>query len=307
MGIKIPSPEPQFHHPAQLPLMKLREATSGLHQAEEIWRGYMARRPLRLEMVKDNDQHTIEIIVRLDTPLPAEDLSRLLRNCVNGGRSALDNLITRLARDRGATEKQLKQVAFPVVATEAAWKNDRWGTRLGMLSDVVVRVRRVQPLASREAPGPAHPLVVLHELWNADKHRGSFGAAIGLSPQAGETNLFNMSVTVATEHVGSLGKHLSDVDSVIDLDLGPIEDGTRLMTIRLPKGVNPDDVTIEPADVPFTMGLVGPAVSITDSAIAVLGNALRYARDTVRFVSGISDELPKEYPPGLIMRRPEPA
>ena len=147
MAIKIPAAEPQFDHPAQLPIRKLRDATATLLRAERIWQDYMARTPARLETVKDHEQHAIVTVVKLDAPLPTDELNALLRNCVNDGRSALDNLIARLAQDHGASEKQLRLAAFPVAWSEPEWNKNR--TRLGALPDEkVARVRNVQPFTS---------------------------------------------------------------------------------------------------------------------------------------------------------------
>ena len=91
-----------------------------------------------------------------------------------------------------------------------------------------------------------------------------------------------------------------DVDKMIDLDLGPITDGTRVMVHRLPDEVSLDAVVVESVHVEVTLGLIGPGVSISDSAVALLKNALRYARETARYIAGITDSAPVVFPPGLI-------
>lgn len=307
MAIKMPSSEPDSQHPAQLSITKLRQASEQIDEVENLWQDYMRRETWQFEIAKDEMQHALVLVVRLSSPLPTEALNGLLRSSVNSGRSALDNLITSLARDNVTTEKELRLLAFPITQSGEEWKKGRWDSKLRSLTDEgLARVKRVQPFCSISEPGLGHPLQILHELWNADKHRNSFSAAIGLSPRAAQVELLEMQFDTAVEHLEDVKEHLSDIDATMDLNLGPIGNGTHLITIRVPKDVNLDQVDIRPRDATFTLGLIGPGVSITHSGIAVLRNALRYARETVRFVSGISDQLPHQYPPGFVVIAPEP-
>ena len=302
VGIKIPASEPHFEHPAQLPMGKLRDATSTLLRAEQIWQEYMARTPARLEAIKDHQEHAVVTVVRLAAPPPTEALSALLRSCVSDGRSALDNLVTRLAQDHGATSQQLKRAAFLVATTEAEWNRDRKSRLVALPEEMVARIRRVQPFTSSEPPAPPHPLAMLHELWLADKHRGSFSAGIGFSPRGRSFQLGTLKMTVDKERLGDVHKAMSDVDRMVDLDLAPIVDGTRLVVSRVPAQVSLDAVEVESINVRVTLGAVGPGVRITDSVIALMKNALRYARETVRYVVGGIDAPPVVFPAGLIER-----
>jgi hypothetical protein len=305
MAIKVPAEQPHYEHPAQLPIRKLRDATQTLRRVDEIWQSWAARTPARLEMIKDGDQHSIVTVVRLDTPPPIDELNVPLRNCVHDGRSALDNLMLQLARRNNATEKQLRRVAFLVADSESEW-NRSWREALGGLSvETVTRVRNVQPFSLPEHSGPRHPLAMLHDLWNADKHRDGFTAAVGLSPRARGSILGTLRLKVEPEHVDEMREALSDVDRMMDVDLGPIVDGTRLLTVKLPEGVSLDALEYASMNAPVTLALVGPGVSITDSAIASLANALRYARDAVRYVADIVDAVPVAFPPGIIERSDE--
>lgn len=257
---------------------------------------------MRFETVKDRDRHTVATVVRLKPSLPTQALNRHLRACVNDGRSALDNLITRLAQDHGATSDQLRRTAFPVATTPREWK-DASRRDLGPLPDAIVaRVRTVQPFISTEPSAPPHPLTMLRELWNADKHRFSFSAVLGFSPQAGRSQLASFTATVETERIDTFVQHIRDVEGAFQLDMGPIHDGKRQLTMRLPEWMDLDHVEIEPADVQVTMGVVAPGVSITDPAVVMLENALRYARETVRYITGGLETPPDAFPPGLIAR-----
>jgi len=302
MAIKVPAAQPQFDHPAQLPITKLRDATKTLLRAQQIWLEYVARTPARLEVIKDHDQHAIVTVVRLETPHPTDELNVPLRNCVHDGRSALDNLILQLARKNNATEQQLRQGAFLVANSETQW-NRAWRERLGGLpAETVTRVRNVQPFLSAEHPGPPHPLGMLHDLWNADKHRDGFSAAVGLSPRALGSTIGTLRMSIGPEEFERVRDAWSDVDRAMDVDLGPILDGTRLLTVRLPEDVSLDALEAAAVNAPVTLALIGPGVSITDSAIASLGNALRYAREVVRYVANIVDAVPVAFPPGIIER-----
>lgn len=301
MAIKMPDPNPQYAHSTQLPIEKLRNASAVLLSAEEVWQVYTASTSLRYETVKDHEQHAVLIIVRLDSPPPIDELNALLRICINEGRSALDNLATYLARAHGATDEQLRRTSFPVANTDAEWKKSNWA-RLGLLpDDTRDRVRNVQPFTSPEQLGPSHPLTLLHELWNADKHRDSFSAAVAFSPPAGQSRLPTLEMTINNnDHLDTLGDYAREVDRNVDLDFGPIQDGTQLLLARLPEDVGLDQVTVESVNVQLTMGLIGPGISIPDSAIALFENALRYAREAVRYVAGGRDALPVVFPPGLV-------
>ena len=302
MAIKVPSEEPQYAHPAQLPIRKLRDATQTLRRVDEIWQGWAALGPARLDIIKDGDQHSIVTVVRLDAPPPIDELNVPLRNCVHDGRSALDNLILQLARKNNATEKQLLRVAFLVADSESQWNKSSREALAGLSAETVNRVRNVQPFSSPEHSGPRHPLAMLHDLWNADKHRDGFTAAVGLSPSARGSIIGTLRIKIEPEHVDKMSQALSDVDRMMDVDLGPILDGTRLLTVRLPEDVSLDALEAASVNAPVTLALVGPGVSITDSAIASLANALRYARDAVRYVSGVVDVVPVAFPPGIVQR-----
>lgn len=302
MSIRFPDAEPVYTHAAQLPIQKLRDATKTLLEAERIWQKYIAGSDLRLETGKDLEQHALTTTVRLGVPPPTEELSALLRTSVNDGRSALDNLITSLARDHGGNEKQVRNVAFPVLMTASAWEKHRWDHRLSLLpKDTVARLKSVQPFisASDDMSGPPHPLAILHELWNADKHRGSFSAAIGLSPAAGTSELGSFNFPLAKEHRGTFEESI-DVDQMLELNYGPVVDGFTLLVMRVPKGVKLEDVSPISMSAEFTLGIIGPRVSIADSAIGLLDNALRYSHDTVRFITGGVDAVPVDYPSGLV-------
>jgi len=70
----------------------------------------------------------------------------------------------------------------------------------------------------------------------------------------------------------------------------------------VPAQVSLDAVEVESINVRVTLGAVGPGVRITDSVIALMKNALRYARETVRYVVGGIDAPPVVFPAGLIER-----
>ena len=302
MAIKIPAAQPQYDHPAQLPIRKLRDVTQTLRRADQIWQSYVARMPARLEVIKDHDQHAIVTVVRLDTPPPIDELNVPLRNCVHDGRSALDNLIQQLARKNNATEQQLRRVAFLVADSESQWNRARRERLGGLSAETVTRVRNIQPFVSPELPGPRHPLAMLHDLWNADKHGDGFSAAVGLSPRALGSTIGTLRMTIEPEQFERVREAWSDVDRAMDVDLGPILDGTRLLTVRLPEVVSLDALEAASVNAPVTLALVGAGVSITDSAIASLGNALRSARDAVRYVADVVDAVPVAFPPGIIER-----
>ena len=75
-----------------------------------------------------------------------------------------------------------------------------------------------------------------------------------------------------------------------------------MLTFHIPCQVALDAVRVVRVEVPFTLGIIGPRVSITHSAVPMLNNALRYARDTVSYLTGERDAAPVPFPPGVLQR-----
>ncbi len=284
-----------------MPIKKLRSADLALEEAKDLWQGYVDQKPLRLEIIKDAGQHAIVVFTHLDPSPPFAEMERRLRQVVNDGRSALDNFVTELASQRTDDKDELRKVAFPAALKRRGWKSSNWDRRLRCLpNDVLDRIKHVQPYNQNGEGCPTHPLAILHGLWNADKHSKSFAPAVGIGFSSENVLLSEMQIKAPACHWGDLIKHFEDVDNNIDIDVGPVGEGQRLMVFRLPGRIDLDEVGISFRSLPFTLGIIGRGADITDSAFAVLKNSLRYARESVRYVAGVTDAAPNPFPSGIV-------
>jgi len=102
---------------------------------------------------------------------PSMRLSAIVGDVLFNLRSALDNVVCGLVRraDSAATCETLQ---FPICTSEKAFEN---ALARGQLEDVPDDARRfikgVQPMWSPENNRPLHPLSLVHDLNNRDKHR----------------------------------------------------------------------------------------------------------------------------------------
>lgn len=302
MGIKLPA-YPRPGDSSLLPRVKLQTARQTLERADGVWSGFVRRSSGTLRLARDIDRHAIAVEVSLDGAAPLQELTMLVRSCVHDCRSALDNLIAGLAREQGVSGRQLRQVAFLVAETEVLWDRDVKRRLAGLPNEVVARARSLQPFSTLvEVPGPVHPLLMLHQLWNADKHQDGYECMLSLSPQAGVTRPLTLAIRNLDPRRADELMREFDVDRDMDVVMAPIVDGTRLWEFRVPTRVRLDDVDAQPQPAQFTLGLNGPGVSVSDPVVAVLRNAHRFVEEAVSYILGESTQVPEAFPPGVIDR-----
>ena len=112
-------------------------------------------------------QHWPWLVVHPSDYIPPIRLSVLAGECVHNMRSALDNLICGLAltQDRDA---KCTGTAFPILKDEADWNKKAGGYLKGVSNAAREVIRKLQPWIDTTTP---HPLVILNNLSNIDKHR----------------------------------------------------------------------------------------------------------------------------------------
>jgi len=119
--------------------------------------------------VEPNDEKTV-LDVFLN--LPEVQWSLLVSDCLHQMRAALDNMVYALYVARCGVPNPAKayEIAFPICTSREQFDN-RGGARIeGLDPGAVAIITRAQPYKRRDRP-EFHPLAVLGELNNRDKHR----------------------------------------------------------------------------------------------------------------------------------------
>jgi hypothetical protein len=110
---------------------------------------------------------------------PPIRLSAIVGDVVFNLRCALDHIVCGLVRKADQTA-ECEKLGFPICTTEKAFNDAIKAKRLvGVSVEAVRRIRSVQPFHSPENSRMLHPLWLLHDLNNRDKHRAvhlTFGA-----------------------------------------------------------------------------------------------------------------------------------
>jgi len=142
---------------------KVDRALELLLQLDDELHEYLDADPIALERQTQPDGETMVIALRV-TQLPPIRLSLLVGEVTHQLRSALDHLAYALVTAAGNTPT--RRTAFPVLT-----KRPDGGLRIdgGVTPAALAVIDSLQPYQSKT---PAvHPLNVLTELWNIDKHR----------------------------------------------------------------------------------------------------------------------------------------
>ncbi|TQJ51841.1 hypothetical protein [Phycicoccus sp. SLBN-51] len=142
---------------------KVARALELLLQFDDMLHEYLDSDPITLQRQIQPDGETVAIALRVSEPVPIE-LSLLVGEITHQMRSALDHLAYALVIAAGNVPT--RRTTFPVLL--AAPQN---GLRIdgGVRPDALAAIESLQPYQRRDAS--AHPLHVLTELWNIDKHR----------------------------------------------------------------------------------------------------------------------------------------
>ncbi|MDQ6770043.1 MAG: hypothetical protein M3Z54_08655, partial [Gemmatimonadota bacterium] len=136
----------------------------------------------------DHDRKKAQYVSRIRGSKPMPDYwSLMVGDVIHNLRSALDNLTYALAvKAFGGVPSldEIKKIQFPVCdgPGEFHGPNGQKTRRLSLLSDkATAAIERLQPYTTPTRPKP-HPLAVLRELANIDKHRHILFTAAVLRP-----------------------------------------------------------------------------------------------------------------------------
>lgn len=301
---------PRFDDAGKLALNKIREAKLTLSQLRATHAIYLDSVEVGFDPSVFQSK-TVVWAARIRPPIESSDISRPLRYLIHDLRAALDNMVHGLGVSTGVDEKVLRSNSFPVVQHEAEWKKQS-ASRLKQLPPVIVeRVKRVQPFASpRTYPVPPHPLSLLAELSNADKHRDGFIAALVPNPsgvhQLGEIQ-FEIPVELS-EQAFAPTRDPASVNEIMrflpDSSDGVVRNGDTVLEIDLPDAADLNLETLKSLDLPLTVTVVYDQSQTGGFPyLPIVIDAWTYVRDVVLYVTGQSEEPP--HPAELARPTPE--
>lgn len=165
-----------MNHPLDGVREKMKRANEHLDRLEADTRTYLTSKPYRFSGEREGSYYVIKLRVLRETPLA---LAVTLGDVLYQLRSALDHLAFSLAL---LERKPPKGTEFPIFIDKPEFLRTTrgggmWKAR-GIRADRRAIVQQLQPYkAGRDKL--THPLWVLHELTNADKHRTlNFGGGI---------------------------------------------------------------------------------------------------------------------------------
>lgn len=151
---------------------KIERAKEHLLQLDDELHTYLDGDPMALVRQIQPDGETSVIAVQVVTQPPVS-LSVLVGEIAHQLRSAVDHIAYGLVLAAG--NSPTRRTSFPVCKT----RPNRLSVDGGVSSEALTRVDELQPYQQREPT--AHPLYVLNELWNVDKHRNLHLTALMLT------------------------------------------------------------------------------------------------------------------------------
>lgn len=288
----------RYDEATELPLAKLQAARKTLREFFDSWDGYRSTVEVDFEPIA-TEAAVLTWIAHIQPSVRDTDIERKLRYVVSDVRTALDNLVHEIGTIVGVDEKALRNNAFPIVAEEKSWGKQRRERLSQLPQSVVDRIHDVQPFARpRRVPIPEHPLVLLSDLDNANKHRDSF--QMGLVPNFGRLHqLSSVSFELPVELASALSERQfseKQVDEMIKFfpGLGPVHDGDRVLEVRLPQGIEPPTLEVSALNLPLSLAaLYDQGESGHFPVGPVISDAFEYVRDTVLYVAGLDARPPQ--------------
>ena len=181
---------PEVHHPLYSTHLKMIRAYESLKTLQQVTQGFLEGNPYAVHRQFDPDSREHFITASVDQRAPVEDWSVHIGEAVHNMRSSLDHLAWQLTISASGDPpdplpKDWRRIEFPIFSTQAGWDGKvGWKRKIwGVSPQNRARIERLQPFCCGEATATRHPLWVLHELDNVDKHRSLniVGAAMSVS------------------------------------------------------------------------------------------------------------------------------
>jgi hypothetical protein len=169
--------------------LKLERAAGHLREIKAIDATF-ADVELNMPFVRDEERGVGYFEVRL--PEPPAAIGPIVGDCLHNLRSCLDYLVWQVVRSNPPHTPSRKNM-FPVCQLQSAFDEQVKRGRLdGVPLQAVAVVKSLQPFDS-----PEHPLALLDELYNADKHR-DLNLAISVASDMDVVHLRNGEVVMRT-------------------------------------------------------------------------------------------------------------
>lgn len=156
---------------AQLKLLRGRYLLDRLQDEMHEKLGENTATRLRREV----EPFTGDMLLKYEPPELSDEWPLLIGELVHNTRSALEHLAWQLVGYAGNTPK--RSTGFPICREARAFDSNSHGKGLhkleGASDSAIAAVRSIQPFATDRWDGPVenHPLLLLTDLWNYDKHR----------------------------------------------------------------------------------------------------------------------------------------
>lgn len=154
-------------HPIDGPWLKIDRAEIHLKSLEERVQGFLNSNPYAV--VNDLDPQTGEHVLRasIRAAVPAE-WSAIIGDIAHNLRSALDLLVWQMALLR--TNSPYGKTAFPIFDVFAKYRDNGRVIIQNLTPRQKALIKRLQPY-QRGSRAQSHPLWLLHDINNSDKHR----------------------------------------------------------------------------------------------------------------------------------------
>ncbi len=170
--------------------IKLDRALHHLQSLEYETAAWLDSKPYRLTEEYDTSSGETVLVAELLRPVPPR-FAPIIGDCVHNLRSALDNLAYELAvayTGEPLPENIERDSGFPILFRDGEGLAKRANRMIrGIHPEAQAIIRQLQPHRPTDNAYPAHPLWLLNELSNKDKHRfphlGVFGTS-GISAPA---------------------------------------------------------------------------------------------------------------------------
>jgi hypothetical protein len=188
---------------------RLERAYFHLETLKEAQWAYVRSGPY--DVVSEVNRETGECVFRLQVlKEPPVTLSHVVGDCVHNLRSTLDHLAWELARLHGQPSRP-RGIAFPIFEVEDGLQYSFRKKGIEMIAEVLPaahpEIEALQPYHRWQDPKD-HPLWILHELWNIDKHREIH--LLGMLAKKSELAVTPMTIGGRVEDVEALAPRFED-------------------------------------------------------------------------------------------------